>query len=143
MTTDTNQKQNASSTKTTGQNGSSTSVSTKKRKKHRNRRKKSHTVVQKLFAPVREYISKCCNVPAKKPRTGSALGEGRGSGKDKDTTQVHGLGGWRCSACGKSAKVVPQAVGKLTADGKAVVKDSEGNEHTYSISIEGAPVVTT
>lgn len=101
---DTNQKSNKNFTQKI-QSGTSTTF-TKKKKKHRNK-KKSHTVAQR--PAVKEYVSKCCNLPAKKPRTGSELGVGRGS-KDKDTTQVHGLGGWRCSGCSKPAKVTPQAI---------------------------------
>ena len=58
--------------------------------------------------PVREYITACCSAPGKKPRAfQKEIGKDPETGKMKDL--VKGLGKWRCSACGKIAKVSPRA----------------------------------
>ena len=58
--------------------------------------------------PVREYITACCSAPGKKPRAfQKEIGKDPETGKMKDL--VKGLGKWRCSACGKIAKVTPRA----------------------------------
>jgi hypothetical protein len=84
-----------------------------KRKRKRNRGKRNPALAPKKFqAPVKEYVSKCCSVAAKKPRTGTSTGtrsEGSGKKVTIDPTQVKGLSGWRCGACGKACKVTPQA----------------------------------
>lgn len=54
-----------------------------------------------------EYISKCCSLPARKPRTG-AVSVGTDPEKGKPKKETKGLGHWRCSGCGKSTKVTPQ-----------------------------------
>src|ERR1035441_1646821 len=57
--------------------------------------------------PEREYISACCSVPARKPRAGMKEPvKDPESGKTKDKPK--GLGHWRCTACGKVAKVTPR-----------------------------------
>jgi hypothetical protein len=60
-----------------------------------------------LRLPVNEYISVCCNAPSRKPVAGQ-----RESVKDPDSgkmkSQAKGLGKWRCTGCGKVAKVRPQ-----------------------------------
>lgn len=96
-------------------NTSSTGSSNGKRKrnKHRNRKSQSSRTVTQQRPAVREYVSKCCNAPAKKPRTGTPLGEKRenSGGKTKtDPTAVRGLGGWRCSGCSKPTKVTAQNI---------------------------------
>jgi hypothetical protein len=57
--------------------------------------------------PIYEYISKCCSLPASKPRCGlkEAVKDPE-SGKMKDKTK--GLGHWRCSGCRKVCKVIPR-----------------------------------
>jgi hypothetical protein len=56
---------------------------------------------------VLEYISKCCNVPARKPLAGA-----KEIIKDADTGKFidkpKGLGHWRCQGCGKPCKVIPR-----------------------------------
>lgn len=57
--------------------------------------------------PVKEYITACCNVTARKPQAGDKIAtKNPESGKTEST--VKGLGHWRCSACGKPAKVSPR-----------------------------------
>ena len=57
--------------------------------------------------PEKEYISACCSVPARKPRAGMKESvKDPETGKTKDKPK--GLGHWRCTACGKVAKVTPQ-----------------------------------
>ena len=57
--------------------------------------------------PEKEYISACCSVPARKPRAGmKETVKDPESGKTKDKPK--GLGHWRCTACGKVAKVTPR-----------------------------------
>jgi hypothetical protein len=57
--------------------------------------------------PVHEYISKCCGLPANKPRCGERFSaQDPDSGKMKDQTK--GLGHWRCSGCKKVCKVTPR-----------------------------------
>jgi hypothetical protein len=110
----TNQKSN---TPTAGQNAASignTSRAGKKYKRNRNRnrgKQKPGAVVQANRPPVREYLSDCCQVPAKKPLTGKPTGnsEKQKVGTKVDPTMVHGVGKWRCGACGKRCKVKPQA----------------------------------
>jgi hypothetical protein len=57
--------------------------------------------------PEFEYISACCSTPARKPRAGQ-----KESVKDAETGKMKdkpkGLGKWRCTACGKIAKVTPR-----------------------------------
>jgi len=56
--------------------------------------------------PVHEYISACCSAPSRKPRAGmKETVKDPESGKMKDKPK--GLGHWRCTACGKVAKVTP------------------------------------
>jgi hypothetical protein len=58
-------------------------------------------------APVKEYISVCCGVPARKPVAGKkVMQENPESHKVKETAK--GLGKWRCGQCGKAAKVTPR-----------------------------------
>lgn len=66
---------------------------------------------QKPVAPRREnafeYISACCSLPARKPKAGQKEAvKDPESGKVKDKPK--GLGKWRCSGCGKVAKVTPR-----------------------------------
>ena len=57
--------------------------------------------------PEKEYISVCCSVPARKPRAGmKETVKDPETGKMKDKPK--GLGHWRCTACGKVAKVTPR-----------------------------------
>lgn len=57
--------------------------------------------------PVFEYISGCCSALARKPRAGQKeVVKDPDSGKMKDKPK--GLGKWRCTACGKVAKVTPR-----------------------------------
>src|ERR1017187_3352169 len=57
--------------------------------------------------PVHEYISACCSAPSRKPRAGmKETVKDPESGKTKDKPK--GLGHWRCTACGKVAKVTPR-----------------------------------
>ena len=78
--------------------------------KRKNWAKKSKPVA-KPIAPRREnayeYISACCSVPARKPRAGMKESvKDPETGKTKDKPK--GLGKWRCTACGKIAKVTPR-----------------------------------
>ena len=65
-----------------------------------------------------EYISACCTLPARKPRAGEKeMQKNAETGKFKE--QPKGLGHWRCSGCGKAAKVSPrkpQPVQKFTPE---------------------------
>jgi hypothetical protein len=69
--------------------------------------KKSKPIPKPVKAAVLEYISKCCNVPARKPRAGT-----KETVKDPDTgkfvDQPKGLGHWRCGQCNKPCKVTPR-----------------------------------
>src|ERR1039458_2194697 len=57
--------------------------------------------------PEKEYISACCSVPARNPRAGMRESvKAPETGKTKDKPK--GLGHWRCTACGKVAKVTPR-----------------------------------
>lgn len=56
---------------------------------------------------VYEYISACCLLPARKPRAGMKESiKNTETGKFKD--EPKGLGKWRCTGCGKAAKVTPR-----------------------------------
>ena len=71
--------------------------------------KKSKPVAKPLVrkGPEKEYISTCCSVPARKPKAGmKEMVKDAESGKTKD--KAKGLGKWRCSGCGKIAKVTPR-----------------------------------
>ena len=65
-----------------------------------------------------EYISACCSLPARKPRAGEKeMQKNAETGKFKE--QPKGLGHWRCTGCGKVAKVSPrkpQPVQKFTPE---------------------------
>jgi hypothetical protein len=54
--------------------------------------------------PVKEYVSSCCSVAARKPRAGQ-----KEMSKDPETgkmaNQAKGLGKWRCSQCSKRCSV--------------------------------------
>lgn len=76
-----------------------------KKKRNRRRKKNRNGGLKKFSAPTNTYLSKCCSEPAKKPRTGNATGEVREGSKVTDPTLVTGLGGWRCTKCGKPCKV--------------------------------------
>jgi hypothetical protein len=112
-TTQPNQKRSSFSPK--GQHGNTKRFSGKRnsryaKKKHGNRNVKP---VVALRGPVFEYISSCCILPARKPRTGSEkVQQGRqqvfGEQKEKKQSEKNGLGGWRCSGCNKPTKVRPQ-----------------------------------
>jgi hypothetical protein len=115
---DMNQKLSTSSPKTTTHPESSTNNTSghkgtqKKHKRNRNRNRGKKNAVSPVVkvnqAPVKEYVSQCCNTTAKKPRTGTSIGghsEGSGKKGSTDTTQVRGLGGWRCGICDKPCKV--------------------------------------
>ena len=57
--------------------------------------------------PLHEYITACCSVPARKPVAGQKeMTKDAETGKMKDKPK--GLGKWRCTACGKVAKVTPR-----------------------------------
>jgi len=67
--------------------------------------------VAKPAAPRREnvyeYISACCSLPARKPRAGMKESvKNAETGKFKD--EPKGLGKWRCTGCGKAARVTPR-----------------------------------
>lgn len=80
------------------------------RDEKRKRWAKRHKVVTKPVVkrgPVKEYITACCSLPGIKPRAAQKdMAKDPESGKMKET--VKGLGHWRCSGCGKLAKVTPR-----------------------------------
>ena len=80
------------------------------RDEKRKRWAKKHKVVAKPVVkrgPVKEYITACCSLPGIKPRAAQKdMAKDPESGKMKET--VKGLGHWRCSSCGKLAKVTPR-----------------------------------
>ena len=87
--------------------GTQQSRQEKRRRWAKNHVPKPRPVVQQR-GPVREYITACCSAPGKKPRAfQKEIGKDPETGKMKDL--VKGLGKWRCSACGKIAKVSPRA----------------------------------
>jgi len=56
---------------------------------------------------VYEYITACCSLPARKPRAGMKESvKNAETGKFKD--EPKGLGKWRCTGCGKVARVTPR-----------------------------------
>ena len=58
-------------------------------------------------APVKEYSSLCCSMPAVKPKAGrKEMSQDPESKKTKEITK--GLGHWRCGQCGKPCKVKVQ-----------------------------------
>jgi len=67
----------------------------------RNANKRNSPVAAKSV-PVKEYISACCSVPARKP----ALVKQSTDKKSKEIPK--GLGKWRCGACGKRCSVTPR-----------------------------------
>jgi hypothetical protein len=68
--------------------------------------------------PVKEYVSKCCSLPATKPAAGLMESvKDAESGKMKE--QAKGLGHWRCSGCHKVCKV---------RSGAAII-ESKGDEN--------------
>lgn len=77
------------------------------RDEKRKRWAKKHKVAAKpvvVRGPVKEYITACCSLPGRKPRAAQKeMAKDPESGKMKET--VKGLGHWRCSGCGKLAKV--------------------------------------
>ena len=71
--------------------------------------KKSKPVAKPVVRrdPEKEYISACCSVPARKPKAGERVStKAPDSGKMKEVPR--GLGHWRCTGCGKVAKVTPR-----------------------------------
>jgi len=70
--------------------------------------KKSRPVAKSITKKiVYEYISKCCGMPASKPRCGTKeVVKDPDSGKMKD--KAKGLGHWRCSGCKKVCSVIPR-----------------------------------
>jgi hypothetical protein len=111
----TNQKSSAPSPqqnrKPTGQPSSKPGQNKGKRPhgKSRYAKKKSNQrkpVVVKR-APLKSYISGCCNLPATKPATGQVeVVQDPETKKMKD--KAKGLGHWRCTGCRKSCKVTPK-----------------------------------
>lgn len=104
---DISQKQNKSFTQKI-QSGTATTFHKRKRNRGKKNQSPAQQAPKKYLAPVKEYTSKCCNAPAKKPRTGTSTGvrsEGSGKKVTTDPTQVRGLGGWRCEGCKKTCKV--------------------------------------
>ena|ERR1700675_1236790 len=85
--------------------------------------KKSRPAAKPLAAPEKSYTSKCCVLPARKPKAGLAeVGKNPESGKMVSITK--GLGKWRCSGCGKRCIVV---VGKFKEkeDGQSMVPSKQ------------------
>ena len=86
--------------------------------------------------PVHEYISACCSAPSRKPRAGMKESvKDPETGKTKDKPK--GLGHWRCTACGKVAKVTPQKPAPkenphLTTEQKAAISALP------TVTVEGA-----
>lgn len=81
--------------------------------------------------PVLEYISSCCSLPARKPRTGSdKVQQGRqqvfGEQKEKKQSEKNGLGGWRCSGCGKPTTVRSQKPALKTPPEVLTFAESDG-----------------
>ena len=57
--------------------------------------------------PVKSYTSVCCSLPASKPRAGQKeMARDAETGKTKEVAK--GLGKWRCTGCGKAARVTPR-----------------------------------
>ena len=86
--------------------------------------------------PEFEYITACCSVPAKKPRAGQ-----KESVKDAETGKMKdkpkGLGKWRCTQCGKSAKVTPQKPAPKTATPPTQL--GSGNAAELSVGVGTIP----
>ena len=86
--------------------------------------------------PVHEYISACCSAPSRKPRAGMKESvKDPETGKTKDKPK--GLGHWRCTACGKVAKVTPRKPAPkenphLTTEQKAAISALP------TVTVEGA-----
>jgi hypothetical protein len=86
--------------------------------------------------PEFEYISACCSTPARKPRAGQ-----KESVKDAETGKMKdkpkGLGKWRCTACGKIAKVTPQKPAPNTATPPTQL--GSGNAAELSVGVGTIP----
>lgn len=85
--------------------GSKESRNAKRRRwAKQNKPKVAPKQVVKAAAPVFEYISACCSLPARKPKAAQ-----KEVGKDPETgkmvNQVKGLGHWTCTGCSKKCKV--------------------------------------
>lgn len=77
-----------------------------KRKRWAKKHKPTPKPVVKL-GPVNEYVTKCCGALGRKPNAGEkAMDKNPESGKLEKSSK--GLGKWRCTVCGKSAKVSPR-----------------------------------
>lgn len=109
---------------------------TSTRKDKRRRWAKKHKPVAKPVVkqgPVKEYVSDCCSVLARKPKAfQKEVAKDPESGKMKETTK--GLGKWRCTTCGKRCKVTPRK-----PEVKEVVVDMNKVEQRVIASIPLAP----
>lgn len=80
------------------------------RNEKRRRWAKKHKVAAKPVVkrgPTKEYVTKCCSALGRKPAAGEkSMAKDPESGKTVSTPK--GLGKWRCSQCGKPAKVTPR-----------------------------------
>ena len=74
-------------------------------------------------APVFEYTSDCCKLPARKPRAGQKVDEKNPeSGKTEKSSK--GLGKWTCSGCQKKCKVTRQKPKTEVPNGSEVKTDN-------------------
>jgi len=97
-----------SSARNTTKNSSGKNASSRDEKRKRwakNNKPKAKPVTPKPNA--KEYISACCNVPARKPAAGQKTAV-RNPETGKTKSEPKGLGKWRCGQCGKTCKVSAQ-----------------------------------
>lgn len=127
-----NPKSNTSSPRTPR---SSTNSSSGQKKRFKGKRTKSRGTTPKLLvrrAPVFEYISKCCNVPAQKPALVKSTG-----GKD---AKPGSLGSWRCGFCKKRCKVTPRKPALFANDRNPVPLTGGVEPFVTEVPIEQATV---
>lgn len=101
-----NKKQNAASFAKTNKHTGGTSDSQSRNAKRARWAKKNKPVAKPAVkrGPVKEYLCVCHNEPARKPAAGQKeVAKDPETGKMKD--RAKGLGHWRCSVTGKTAKV--------------------------------------